>query len=78
MSAQDTRPTMPKAADYSGNDRKRFAAGIAAAKRYYAAWDRGQSPDYCGFIERADARNEPSAWYDGWDSVCNPEYFAGN
>lgn len=65
-----TLPPMPKASDYSGEARKRFNAGVSAAKRYYRT-----GGDYCGYIERADARNEPGAWYDGWDSVCNPEYF---
>ena len=68
----ESLPVMPKASDYQGDALKRFRAGRAAAKRYYA------SPvgDYCGYIERADARDEPQSWYDGWDSVCNPSYFA--
>jgi hypothetical protein len=77
MSEQDNRPAMPKASDYQGTDRARFRAGVAAAKGYYRALQT-REVDYCGFIERADARNEAHAWYDGWDSVCNPEYFAGN
>jgi hypothetical protein len=69
-------PKMPVAADYNGEARKRFRAGVAAAKRYYAALAAGKMADYCGYIERADARNESSAWYDGFDSIANPDYFA--
>lgn len=69
------RVTLPRAADYQGSARERFRAGVAAARRYYAGLERGAIDSYCGYIERADSRNEPSAWYDGWDSVCNPEYF---
>jgi hypothetical protein len=66
---------LPKASDYQGRDRARFLAGAAAARRYYHGMDAGRLDSYCGYIERADARCEPSGWYDGWDSVCNPSYF---
>lgn len=66
-------PSFPRAADFQGSERKRFEAGVRAAKRYYAA-DCPQD-GYTRAIERADARDEPGGWYDGWDSICNPEYF---
>jgi hypothetical protein len=78
MSETDTRPPFPVASDYSGHALKRFRAGVAAAKRYYAAIETREGVDYCAYVERADARDEPSAWYDGWDSVCNPHYFEGH
>jgi hypothetical protein len=65
-------PRFPRAAHYQGSARKRFEAGVRAAKRYYATFPQD---GYSRAIERADGRNEPSAWYDGWDSVCNPSYF---
>lgn len=68
-------PPFPVASDYQGRDRERFRAGIAAAKRYYKACERNDIVDYCGYIERADARREPGAWYDGFDSIANFEYF---
>lgn len=56
-------------------DRKAFRRGVAAAKRYYKGLNEGKMDSYCGYIERADARNERNAWYDGFDTIANPEYF---
>lgn len=65
----------PKFTDYTTEaDRDAWRRGKAAARRYLRACKTGPA-DYCGYIERADARNERSAWYDAWDSVLNPEYF---
>jgi hypothetical protein len=66
----------PTAADYTTDaDRAAWRRGREAARRYLRAVAAGQRADYCGYIERADARNERSAWYDAWDSILNPEYF---
>lgn len=69
-------PKMPKASDYTGEDLKAFKRGRAAAQRYYRAMAAGKATDYCAIVERADARDERGAWYDGFDSIANPEYFA--
>lgn len=69
-------PPMPKASDFTGEDLKAFKRGRAAAQRYYRRMNAGYDTDYCAIVERADARNERGAWYDGFDSICNPEYFA--
>jgi hypothetical protein len=67
---------LPSVNDYGQTEnRAAFKRGVAAAKRYYKALEQGKSPDYCAIIERADARNERHAWYDGFDSIANPEYF---
>jgi hypothetical protein len=66
---------MPKATDYSGDDRKAFQRGRAAGQRYYRAINAGKVITFHEIIERADARDELGAWYDGINSVCNPEYF---
>lgn len=64
----------PIAQDYStGAERQAFARGVKAANRYLATLsDNG----YTAAIERADNRNEPQSWYDGWDTITNSEYFA--
>jgi hypothetical protein len=65
-------PPKPKAADYTNAaDKSAWRRGLAAARRYM----KGQG-GYSEYIARADARDEPGAWYDAWDSILNPEYFA--
>lgn len=70
----ESLPPMPAAADYSGDALKAFRRGVRAAKAYYRACE-SRDVDYCAIVERADARDEHGAWYDGFDSICNPEYF---
>jgi hypothetical protein len=63
----------PTAASYVREiDRNAFRRGVAAARRYLKTFP---VDGYSRAIERADARNEPGAWYDGWDTILNPEYF---
>jgi hypothetical protein len=70
-------PQMPKASDYDDViTRNAFKRGQSAARRYYKALDLGKSPSYTDIIERADARDERSSWYDGFNSIANPGYFA--
>jgi len=70
-------PPFPRVSDYApGTELRAFLRGKGAAYRYYRELEQGKSVQLSDYIERADARDEPMAWYDGFDSVANPEYFA--